>query len=194
MSQKHTTICDLEESSLQLKTLQTQVDELKHKFDALTQLSKITDNLREELRKNTIKMIESETNRYLETYFDAELRVVFSADGADKLDVLIWKSGHECSYKQLSKGQRGLLKLAFSVSCMKAVSNKLGLSFNALFFDESLDGLDTELKLKAFNLFDELSKSHDTVLIIDHSEQIKNLFSRIYCVNINSDISTIQEI
>lgn len=193
-SQIQSTILELQEFESNKKELKNQLDNLTSRRFSLEQLLKITDNLRTELLKNTIKFIEFNTNRYLETYFDSEIRVKFELDSTDKLDVLIWKSGHEASYKQLSKGQRGLLKLAFSVSAMQSASDKAGVHFDCLMLDESLDGLDSDLKVKAFNLFNELALKHSSVLVIDHSEALQNLFDKRYHVKIDSDISTITEV
>lgn len=194
LSQKHTINCDIITTQSHNKDLQFQLDSVNRRANAASQLHKIVDQLRGELLRKTIKSIETESNRLLEAYFDAEIRVVFTAESTDKIDVLIWKSGHECSYKQLSKGQRSLLKLAFSVSVMSAAANKAGVHFDTVMFDESLDGLDSNMKLKAFNLFCELAKKHSTVLVIDHSEGLQNLFDKKYCVTIDSDISSIKEI
>lgn len=176
-----------------IDTTKKECQVLENKLIALNQLYDLSFNLRGELLKKAIKDIENETNRILETYFEGSLRVGFTFEQSDDLDVKIWKNGYECVYKQLSKGQRSLLKLSFSLSVMKASMNKAGVHFNTLSFDEALDGLDTELKLKAFKLFEELSLQHETILVIDHSEELKNLFFNKYCVTINSEVSTLNE-
>lgn len=178
---------------LQEKTLKNQVDATKRRSDSLDHLRKISDSLREILCKNALSRLESETNRYLETYFDSEIRVQFELSGGDKLEVFIRKSGHECSYRQLSKGQRSLLKLAFSVSAMKLAADKSGIHFDCLMFDESLDGLSSGLKIKAFNLFSELQLSSSSVLVIDHEEALQRLFNTKYYVTMKEDISIINE-
>lgn len=184
---------DINILSIQEKDLKDQLDTLNHRQNSLVQLQKMNDSLRGELLRKTIKGIESEVNRYLETYFDSELRISFEPENGDKLITTIWKSGHECSYSQLSKGQRGLLKLCFSVSVMKSASDRAGVHFDTIMFDEALDGLDSNLKLNSFNLFNELSKAHSTVLVIDHSEGLQSLFDKAFHVTIQGDISNIEE-
>lgn len=193
MSQILSINCDTLEMEAGIEALENQVDALTIKLQGFDQLRKIAENLVQELRKNTIATMESEVNRILETYFDSEIKVAFESDGVDKLEVKIWKSGYECAYRQLSKGQRSLLKLSFSISIMKAMSNKCGVYFDTLCFDEALDGLDTDLKVKAFRLLEELSLNHSTVLVIDHDQSIKELFNKRYYVKIDSDISSIIE-
>jgi DNA repair exonuclease SbcCD ATPase subunit len=184
---------DIKESESSHNDLKTSIDLMNHKLSSLTQLALITDELRSHLIATTVKTIESQVNQYLESYFDSEIRVMFNIESGDKLEILLWKSGYECSYKQLSKGQRSLLKLCFSIAAMRAASNKIGMQFSTLMFDEALDGLDTTLKLKAFGLFSELSKEHQTILVIDHNEDLQSLFYKKFHVTIEEDTSSIEE-
>lgn len=167
------------------------VDTLSRNIADLELLQDITNELRGVLVKNTIYELETHTNKLLYDYFDAEIRVTFSASEADKLDVTITKDGHECSYTQLSKGQRQLLKLCFSVSVMRSVSMHKGVNFNALFFDEALTGADDVFKGKAFKLFEGLASEHESVFVIDHSTDFKSLFTTEYIVELTNGISTI---
>lgn len=175
----------LEASLKELSGLQHEVKSIDHIYD-------LSFDLRGYLLKRAVKDIEISTNRYLETYFDSEIKVEFNLIGSDDLEVNIQKSGYECVYRQLSKGQRGLLKLAFVVSMMKATANRAGAHFNVLMFDEALDGLDPELKVKAYNLFCELEKEHESILLIDHSTELKSMFSHKYEATLTGDISTIK--
>lgn len=172
--------------------LKSTLDELNHRLSGLTRLQDLTSVLRASLLKNVINEIQMETNRYLETHFDSELRVQFNLDESDNLEIMIFKNAYECVYRQLSKGQRGLLKLCFSVATMKMAANRVGVHFNSLLFDEALDGMDSMLKTKAFNLFEELSKFHETVLVIEHSNELQNLFDKQYHVTLKEDTSHIE--
>lgn len=178
----------------QKEQLHQEIANLTANISSLNQLYDLSFELRGQLLKKAVKGIETETNRYLEKYFDAEIRVGFDITGADKLKVTIQKSGHDCTYTQLSKGQRCLLKLCFSVSVMLASANKAGVHMDMLAFDESCDGLDSELKIKAFGLFSELSLQHSTVLVVEHSEDLKNLFERRFNVELIGDCSRINEV
>lgn len=185
----------------QVKQQQRELDELKIKekelsvrISSLDLLYDLSNTLRGELVKKAVSEIERSTNSYLEKFFDSELRVGFVLEGSDNLEVEIQKSGYDCTYRQLSKGQRGLLKLCFAVSVMKAASNTAGVHFENLFFDESLDGLDANLKIKAFSLFQELDKEHESILLIDHATEFQEMFDRRFKVSMNSDISEIEEV
>lgn len=157
------------------------------RLSALEQLYDLSSSLRGELLRKAVKDIQDNCNRILETYFDGEFRLEFNLTGADSLDVGIQKSGNECVYKQLSKGQRQLLKLSFVTSIMKANANRIGAHFGSVFLDEPTDGLDSELKVKAFGLLSELEAEHSTVLVIEHSPDLQAQFSRRYHVAMSSD-------
>lgn len=176
----------------QLKTNQLETNAYFIKGKSIVKLTELSAELRAVMLNNAIKDIETQTNSYLETYFDAEIRVNFKLDKSDNLDVEIYKNSHLCVYSQLSKGQRQLLKLSFSVSIMKAAANKAGVHFDTLFMDEALDGLDTELKLKAFSLFEKLSTEHNNVILIDHCTEFKSMFTNQYHVTLVGDISQLE--
>jgi DNA repair exonuclease SbcCD ATPase subunit len=169
-----------------LDSLETHLSDLSFLYD-------ISSNLRGELLKQAVKAIETATNNCLDTHFDAEIRVSFLLTDADNLDVEIQKSGHSCNYKQLSKGQRGLLKLAFTTSVMAAASDRAGVHFSNLAFDEALDGLDSNMKVQAFGLLQELSLDHESILVIDHDLTFQSLFERKFKVTMIDDISHIEE-
>lgn len=167
---------------------------LDRKVQGLKQIYELSFDLRGEILKRAIHNIQKTTNDYIEKHFDAALRIYLSIEGSDSLKVGITKDSYECSYKQLSKGQRCMLSLCFSVSFMKVAANNNSVHFDTLFFDEALDGLDTELKVKAFSLFKELNIDHNSIFLIDHSEDFKALFDNKYHVTMESDTSKIERI
>lgn len=160
-------------------------------YQDLELLSDLTQQLRALLLEKSVKEAEVKTNDYLAKFFDAEIQVTFSLQNPDKLKVDLQKNGYECSYKQLSKGQRQLLKLCFAVSIQKISSAQLKTTFDCLWFDEALDGLDSDFKVKAFSLFEHLAQEHSSVFLIEHAPEFQELFSNKYKVSISSDISEV---
>lgn len=158
-----------------------------------TRLQELSAELRGELLKKAVRETQESVNRCLETYFDAELRVMFELKGADKLDIAITKNGHDCVYKMLSKGQRQLLKIAFVTTIMAATANRAGYHPNVLMFDEVLSGLDADLKMKAFDLFSSLATKHESVILIDHDTELQQAFSKRYKAELAGDISSLTE-
>lgn len=154
-------------------------------------LSDVVTEFRSELVKNTIKDLERRTVSQLRDYFEGEISVEFTIQDNDKLEVLITKDGNECSYTQLSKGQRQMLKLAFGVSVMECVQQHHALEFNQLFFDESLDGMDDTNKLRAVRMLETLAANRGTVYIVEHSEGVKAQIDNKYLVELINGISVL---
>lgn len=184
----------LDQNNEDIKNLSEGKDNLTYLVDCYSTLYDLSSQLRAFLLENTVVNINDSTNTLLSKYFDTEIQVDFKLNNSDDLDTNIKVNGNACSYSQLSKGQRGLLKLCFAIATMQAVENKVGARFDSLFFDEALDGLDTTLKLKAYNLFCELEQSHSTVFVIDHSNELKTFFPRTFYINVTNGVSEIKEI
>lgn len=184
----------IKNQNLVIKTIDNDKRELNLKKVTLIHLEMLYDytfELRGQLLRTSVKNIEKTTNKYLEEFFNAELKIMLDITDTDSVDLLISKSGHDCNFKQLSKGQRGLLTLCFSAAVMVASADRLGVHFDQIFFDEALSGLDSELKVNSFRLFQHLNKRHPSIYIIDHATEFKALFDKQYKVEIVSDSSTI---
>lgn len=152
----------------------------------------ILTDLRTRLLERAILSIQNNTNQYLETYFDSEFRVKLNSK-LDNIDVEIDKGGYKCSFWQLSKGQRRLLTLCFCLSVLEESSNNSGTRFHTLFLDEPTDGFDTEMKIKSFKLFEALSIKYPSVFVIEHSTELKSLFTNQVEVRLELDESKIYE-
>lgn len=182
-----------EEKQTETEKLESALSALNQELLTMQQLNDLSLVLRGELLKKAVGEAERRTNTALETYFDSELRVKFLLEGADNLDVSIYKSGFQCTYRQLSKGQRSLLRLCFSVSIMQMASDQSGVHFGQLFFDEPTDGCDVALKQKAFGLLERLGSQHDSVFVIEHSTELKSSFTKAFNVTLTGDVSQIEE-
>lgn len=185
-------ILALKQNKLLLKKQKVITADLEKKVLGLKQLYQLSFELRGEVLRKATGAIQKNTNEYIEKYFDGALRIELGIQDSDNVKSVIKKNGYECSYKQLSKGQRCILNLCFSVAFMRVAANNNSVHFDTLFFDEALDGLDTELKVKAFSLFQKLSIEHNSIFIIDHSEDFKALFDNTYEVSMVSDASSIE--
>lgn len=178
----------------ELEQLKAEEKQVSAKISNLDTLIDLSFELRGKLLKQAVQNAQDSTNRYLEKYFDSEIKVGFELNEADDLEVNIQKSGYDCNYKQLSRGQRSLLRLCFVVTVMKAAANKAGTHFDNLYLDEVLDGMDADLKLKAYSLLEELSLNHNSVMVIDHDQGFQNMFSNKFEVTMEADSSRIEEL
>ena len=67
------------------------------------------------------------------------------------------------------------------------------LNFGMVMLDEPLNGLSDNLKVRAFGLLQELEQAYGTVLVIDHSPELKAQFSNVVTVSKSSGSSKINE-
>lgn len=173
---------DLEIVTNTLRRLQEELDRLNWLYDKSFELRGV-------LMENAVSRIQMDTNGYLERFFDATIRVTFSLTDSDKLDVEIHNQGNTCPFTSLSGGERCMLKLAFTLSLMRAAQDKAGVSFNVICLDEPFNGLDESLKERAFGLLQEIAGLYETVLVIEHSESTKILFDTRFSVDKSSGYS-----
>lgn len=184
---------DQQAKELELEETNELVLQLKLDLDDVSALSDVVADFRSATIQNTIQTLESSTNQLLTDHFDAEIRVLFAAGDADKIDIEIFKDGNLCVFTQLSKGQRQLLRLCFAISCMQTIQNHHGVKFEQLFLDEALDGLDSVLKVKAFGLLQAIAQSYDSVFVVEHSQELKDLFDTQYQVQLVNGESVIEK-
>lgn len=189
----------VEKTKVQLESVEADLIDLEEKQSKilvqkndLEVLETIISDFRSILIKNTIADLEANTNNFLNTYFDGEISVEFVTEN-DKIEVTILKDGNNCTYTQLSKGQRQLLKLCFGVSVMNCVSMHNRIRFNQIFFDEAFDGLSDEFKVKAYKLLEALSLDYESIFVVDHSNELKVLFPTRYKVELIEGNSVIYE-
>lgn len=183
---------DLSTHESGVSELNKQLDTSNKRLGLLDTLYDLSLRLRGVLLTTAVEEVHNETNRILETYFAGEFRVAFTVE-SDDLEVSITKSGYSCSFRQLSKGQRQILRLSFAVALMQRVSAQAGVQFENLFLDEPADGGDTEVKANAFRLFQEMSIGRDSVTVIDHSPEFQNLFERKIEVSMKGDYSEVRD-
>ena len=183
----------LQDSTDKVGALETSAATLDRRVSSLTWLYDKAFELRGILMAKVVSQVESNTNAYLERFFDAALRVKFNLTDSDKLDVEVSNRGFPAPFRSLSGGERTMLKLCFTLSLMRAAQDKAGISFGQIFLDEPLNGLSDSLKVKAFGLFQQLQAEYPTVMVIEHSVEFKAQFDKVYAVNIESGRSEVHE-
>lgn len=190
ITETHTKITELSQNVDRLTSLV--ISKKSYLNDVIT-LIDLTVEFRAKLLQNAILEVQYETNQIFSEFFDGAFQLEMCVQD-DDLSLVIQKDGRECSYTQLSKGQRQLLKLAFTIAVMKRTVAESGGQFSTIMLDEALDGLDTAFKLKAYRLFEELSLSYPTIMLIDHSEVLQSFFNNKYQVSLINGFSEVKEI
>lgn len=124
-----------------------------------------------------IQRIETNTNKYLERFFESDLHISLTAKDADKIDADILNEGNPCPYNRLSGGERCMLKLAFSFSQMKQIEDTYGVKYELLMLDEALNGISPKIRKAAFHMLEALEGEYGTIMIIDHDPEFKSQFT-----------------
>lgn len=176
-----------------LALLAEKLGETTNDISNIELLQDVVSEFRGVLITNTILQVEENTNRLLTGYFNGELRITLDITITDKLEVGITKDGNTCSFTQLSKGQRQLLKLCFALSVMQAVGNSSGVSFDSIFLDEVMEGLDDNFKTQALRLLESLSSQYSSVFFVEHSETVKASVNNKYHVELVNGQSQIKK-
>ncbi len=173
----------LEEISGTWFAAKTAVADTETRVSQLNWLYDKSFELRGMIMEKAVRSIERRTNEILERFFDAALRVDLALADSDKLNVTIQNDGYEAGFRQLSGGERCMLKLAFNLSLMRAAEEEAGVKFGLVMLDEALNGLDDGLKVKAFALLQQMETEYESVLLIDHCEEFKGLFASRFRVD-----------
>lgn len=186
----------VEEQQLLLNSLQGSVEgfsklhtEVTSAMGRMTTLGDFIDALRTRLLAKSIAEVQTRTNNIISEHFNGEFCILFTPESGDSLKVEIKKNGYSCNFSQLSKGQRQILKLSFSLAIMKVVQNQHKIDTKCLFFDEPSDGLDEELKEKCVALISSLSL--DNAFVVEHSQAAKSLFTNQYKIRLENDNSEV---
>ena len=177
----------------EIKSLESQISELNTDIADSETLQSVLDTFRATSIESTVLEIESATNLYLSRHFDAEIKIALTSSEGDKIEVEIFKGANSCSFSQLSKGQRQLLKLCFGLSIMRSISARNGLQIEYLFLDEALDGLDDAFKVKAFSLLNALSLDYKSIFVVEHNEAFKSLFASVVNISLIDGVSSLNE-
>lgn len=171
--------------------IEKELEGLKAKLKASVHLKELVSSLRSCMISNNVDFIQDRINYYLTKYFDSLFSVQFIIDSSENLDVILQKGVHSCSYGQLSKGQRQLLRLLFSVSVVDHINLHNNTHINFINLDEPCDGFDSTMKIKAYSFFQELLTKYEDVLIVDHTPEFQELFDNKISISLYNNKSVI---
>jgi exonuclease SbcC len=95
----------------------------------------------------------------------------------------VYKDGKEVSIKSLSGGQQAALELCVDLAVSETIRARTGTNLGWIILDEALEGLGVVEKQSALDMLKQKIKG--TVLVIDHSTEVKEGFDKI--INIMFD-------
>lgn len=158
------------------------------------ELQQLIKTCRASLTMSAVSRLEEGTNRLLSNFFDGEFTVSLLMDTLeDKIDVTVTNGSFACSYEQLSKGQRQVLKFCFSLTAMREVQMAKGIKPEAIFLDEIFDGMSDITKDKAFQVLRRLESEYASIFVVEHSIELKAKFDNIWEVTMTEGHSEVYE-
>jgi exonuclease SbcC len=98
----------------------------------------------------------------------------------------VYKDGKEVSIKSLSGGQQAALELCVDLAVSETIRARTGTNLGWIILDEALEGLGVIEKQSALDMLKQKIKG--TVLVIDHSTEVKEGFDKV--INIIFDGKT----
>lgn len=185
---------DLVKAEASIQVARTEVNSLSTEFDDLETLQDCIKSCRGQLTVAAIQNLEEGTNALLAEFFDAELSVSLLIDTIeDKVEAVIKNSAYDCSFEQLSKGQRQILKFCFSLTAARLVQRAKGIKPTALYLDEVMDGLSENTKDKSFRLLRSLESEYSSIFVVEHSLELKAKFDNVWTVTNTNGQSELDE-
>jgi DNA repair exonuclease SbcCD ATPase subunit len=94
-----------------------------------------------------------------------------------EIAVNITKDGKDVSIRSLSGGQQCSLELCADLASAEAIKSRSGSLFNWICLDEAMDGLGSEEKQAALDMLKQ--RASGLILIIDHSSEVKEIFTKV---------------
>lgn len=189
---------ELEKSKEQLKERDLDIIKVEHRLRLGEYWkSALGVYIKSMLMDSFLEQLNIQANEYLETLFGGVLKIQLSSvtEGKkgvkEKIDQKIFNGNHECSYNNLSGGERSRVCLAVNLALSDITCNSLGTSFSLLMLDEVFNGLDSAGKEQTMKLLKELEPRFETILVIDHTEEFKSLFSNTITVKKKGGVSYI---
>lgn len=149
------------------------------------------------LMDSFLEQLNEISNSNLDKLFNGLLKIDISAvteskkDIKEKVSITIYNNGDECSYESLSGGERCRICLAVNLALRSIITRANSGAFNYLALDEVLNGLDEVGKNQTMKLLKELEDEIDTIFMIDHTEEFKQLFNSTVEIIKKSGVSTI---
>jgi len=92
----------------------------------------------------------------------------------------VYKDGKEVSIKSLSGGQQAALELCVDLAVSETIRARTGTNLGWIILDEALEGLGVVEKQSALDMLKQKIKG--TVLVIDHSTEVKEGFDKIISI------------
>ncbi|AGY46995.1 recombination nuclease [Bacillus phage CampHawk] len=141
-------------------------------------------------------------NYYLSALSDSTMEVEFntqttlsSGEKRDKFSVEVRNENGEDGYKGSSNGEKRRIDVAVNMALQDLVMSRSNKKIDLIVYDEVFEGLDQIGCEAVIQLLNEKAKQCGTVMVITHSESLKQLFSNTLTVKkINGNTVIVDEL
>jgi len=141
-------------------------------------------------------------NHYLDDLFDGILKIEISTQKEvgkgkakklkEEIEITIYNGNHECSYESLSGAERNKVCLCVNIAAAKVSQMTTGKSYPFLMLDESLNkNLEARDMAQVMRLLKELELEYETIFVVDHSTEFKQMFTNSLLIKKSAELSTI---
>jgi len=176
----------IEENKIKLLTLNRELDEALDLIDVFKGFRQVCfEDLIARISDRAGQLLALMTDGVYTTRID-QMGETSKGEAKLILKPMITKGGQDVPVDDLSGGARRTVMLAYDVAVAEAVGDA-----NVLFLDEALDGLDHMGKTEAMRLLEEVSQTR-SVLVIDHSSEIKSAFNEVIKVTYKDGTSQLE--
>jgi len=132
----------------------------------------------------------------MQTRFVIELKTqkqTKSGEERESLDILIYDGAGVRAFESYSGGERTLINLALRLALSKAISAMHGVSIQSLFMDEVFGALDEVNREEVVKVLSFLSRSFAQVLVVSHTDQVKDVIDSGIVIRRYDDWSDIRK-
>jgi DNA repair exonuclease SbcCD ATPase subunit len=147
-------------------------------------LDSIIDSFNEYV-KNYVTILWSNLTYELQSY-----KETVKGDVTAKFSESMMMDGKLISMGSLSGGEFRALSLCVDFALIDVMENQFGIKMSTIVLDEPFDGLDSAGRELIFELLENMSKNR-TVVVVDHSSELKSMFSKVITVEKRDGISTV---
>lgn len=113
-----------------------------------------------------------------------------SGDVSAKFSEIFTIDNNEVSIGSLSGGEYRALSLCVDFALVQVMEKQFGIYVSPIVLDEPFDGLDSEGRELIIDLLRTIAETRH-IIIVDHSVEVKSMFSKVLMVEKRGDISSI---
>ena len=150
--------------------------------------------------EDMLAIFELRINEYVKSLFDYSVSVSFVTQKVKKgstdemieqFDIVVASKGIIKSYSCFSPGEKRRFDLAIKLALADLIKYNSGVIPQFLFFDEAMDSLDEDGRLRFLSLLNQLSETIDIILVVSHEPAFQEYFRDIIVLDKSEDISKI---